>query len=84
MKEWDENIVQTLFSSLCVTRAKDPIFSLAIPLRPDEIDSCTREVIAPPNDQEDPSAGPSEPAEAVQGGWFGRGYRKGKRKKKAA
>lgn len=65
-------------------RAKDPIFGLATPLRPEEIDSRTREVIAPPHGQEDSSAGPREPAEAVQGGWFGRGYGKGKKKKKAA
>nr|XP_046261845.1 NAD-dependent protein deacetylase sirtuin-7 [Scatophagus argus] len=68
-------------------RAKDPIFSLATPLQPDEMDSRTREVIAPPNGSEDCLPGPGEQAEestAVQGGWFGRGYGKGRKKKKVA
>ncbi|KAM8772679.1 NAD-dependent protein deacetylase sirtuin-7 [Acanthopagrus schlegelii] len=68
-------------------RAKDPIFSLATPLQPEEVNSCTREVIAPPNGQEDCSPEPGEQTEeatAVQGGWFGRGYGKGRKKKKAA
>uniref|UniRef100_A0A3Q3W749 Regulatory protein SIR2 homolog 7 n=1 Tax=Mola mola TaxID=94237 RepID=A0A3Q3W749_MOLML len=67
-------------------RAKDPIFSLATPLQPDEVDSSTRELIAPPHEQEDSSTGPGEPSQettAVQGGWFGRGYGKGRKKKKA-
>ncbi|XP_071359504.1 NAD-dependent protein deacetylase sirtuin-7 [Trachinotus anak] len=68
-------------------RAEDPIFSLATPLQPDEVDSHSREVIAPPDGQQDCSASPGEQAEettAVQGGWFGRGYSKGRKKKKKA
>lgn len=67
-------------------RAEDPIFSLATPLRPEEVDSHTRDVIAPPAGQEDGSSDPRDQAEAtaVQGGWFGRGYGKGRKKKKAA
>lgn len=58
-----------------------------MPLQPEEVDSRTREVIAPPYGEEDCSPGPGEQAEeakAVQGGWFGRGYGKGRKKKKAA
>lgn len=78
-------VVQTEFSSLCLIRAKDPIFSLATPLQPEEVGSRTREVIAPPCAQEGCSPGTKEQAEeaaAVQGGWFGRGYSKGRKKKK--
>ncbi|KAM7009012.1 NAD-dependent protein deacetylase sirtuin-7 [Tautogolabrus adspersus] len=68
-------------------RVEDPIFSLATPLLPEEDDSRTREVIAPPNGQEDslPDCRKQvEEATAVQGGWFGRGYGKGRKKKKAS
>ncbi|XP_047434753.1 NAD-dependent protein deacetylase sirtuin-7 [Mugil cephalus] len=68
-------------------RADDPIFNLAIPLRPEEVKSHTREVIAPPNGHEDGPADPEERADeakCVQGGWFGRGYSKGRKKKKKA
>ncbi|XP_019115743.1 NAD-dependent protein deacetylase sirtuin-7 [Larimichthys crocea] len=67
-------------------RAKDPIFSLATPLQPEELDSCTREVIATINGQDDCSPDPGKQAEeptTVQGGWFGRGYGKGRKKKKS-
>lgn len=77
--------VQAEFSSLCLIRAKDPIFSLATPLQPEEVGSRTREVIAPSCSQEGCSPGTREQAEeaaAVQGGWFGRGYSKGRKKKK--
>ncbi|TMS23965.1 NAD-dependent protein deacetylase sirtuin-7 [Larimichthys crocea] len=66
--------------------AKDPIFSLATPLQPEELDSCTREVIATINGQDDCSPDPGKQAEeptTVQGGWFGRGYGKGRKKKKS-
>ncbi|XP_041840208.1 NAD-dependent protein deacetylase sirtuin-7 [Melanotaenia boesemani] len=66
-------------------REEDPIFSLATLLRPEEAKSHTRELIATPDDLEDESADPEEQKEeptSVQGGWFGRGYRKGRRKKK--
>ncbi|XP_040891816.1 NAD-dependent protein deacetylase sirtuin-7 [Toxotes jaculatrix] len=68
-------------------REEDPIFSLATPLRPEEVDSHTRELIAPSDGQQDCSANPrgqAEEATAVQGGWFGRGYGKGRKKKKKA
>lgn len=77
----------TQFSLFCVIRAKDPIFSLATPLQPEEVDSHTREVLAPYHEQEDSLRDPGEQAEeatAVQGGWFGRGYGKGRKKKKSA
>uniref|UniRef100_UPI0037E87CEC NAD-dependent protein deacetylase sirtuin-7 n=1 Tax=Semicossyphus pulcher TaxID=241346 RepID=UPI0037E87CEC len=67
-------------------RVEDPIFSLATPLQPQEVDSRTREVIAPPHEQEDvlpDHMEQTEEARAVQGGWFGRGYGKGRKKKKA-
>lgn len=70
----------------CLIRVKDPIFGLATPLQPGEMDSSTREVIAAPCGQEDSLSGPRQEAEetaAVQGGWFGRGYGKGRKKKKA-
>ncbi|KAJ8263864.1 hypothetical protein GJAV_G00142250 [Gymnothorax javanicus] len=65
-------------------KAEDPIFSLATPLRPDEELSHTRKVIVPPAGQEDSVQGSKEHpgGTVVQGGWFGRGYAKGRRKKK--
>lgn len=83
---YDFLMVSTL-SLIFLFRAKDPIFSLATPLQPEEVNSCTREVIAPPNGQEGCSPEPGEQTEeatAVQGGWFGRGYGKGRKKKKPA
>uniref|UniRef100_A0A3Q1J790 NAD-dependent protein deacetylase sirtuin-7 n=1 Tax=Anabas testudineus TaxID=64144 RepID=A0A3Q1J790_ANATE len=66
-------------------RMEDPIYSLATPLRPEEVNSHTREVIAPPDGRLDCSINPggqAEEAPAVEGGWFGRGYSKGRKKKK--
>uniref|UniRef100_A0AAQ5ZPV6 Regulatory protein SIR2 homolog 7 n=1 Tax=Amphiprion ocellaris TaxID=80972 RepID=A0AAQ5ZPV6_AMPOC len=67
-------------------RADDPIFYLASPLGPEEVKSHSREIIAPPTGLEDRSADPEEQTEvtSVQGGWFGRGYGKGMKKKKKA
>ncbi|XP_076583509.1 NAD-dependent protein deacetylase sirtuin-7 [Chaetodon auriga] len=68
-------------------RTKDPIFSLATPLQPEEVGSHTREVLSSSHGQEDCLPEPGEQAEeatGVQGGWFGRGYGKGRKKKKAA
>ncbi|KAL6110443.1 sirt7 [Pungitius sinensis] len=68
-------------------RAKDPIFSLATCLLQEEVNSHTREVIAPLDVQEVCLPGSGEQAEeatAVLGGWFGRGQRKGRKKKKKA
>lgn len=77
--------LQTQVSLLCLIREKDPIFRLATPLQPEEEDSSTREVIAPPNHQrEDSSSVSGQQVAAVQGGWFGRGYGKGRKKKKAS
>uniref|UniRef100_A0A671KU58 Regulatory protein SIR2 homolog 7 n=1 Tax=Sinocyclocheilus anshuiensis TaxID=1608454 RepID=A0A671KU58_9TELE len=64
-------------------RSQDPIFSLAKPLSPQEQKSHTREEIAPPAALEDasPDTQAQGEATAVQGGWFGRGYAKARRKK---
>ncbi|XP_051550779.1 NAD-dependent protein deacetylase sirtuin-7 isoform X2 [Myxocyprinus asiaticus] len=65
-------------------RPKDPIFSLATPLSAEEKDSHSRKEIAPPV-LEDVSKAPQvqEGSTVVQGGWFGRGYSKAIKKKKA-
>ncbi|XP_056136660.1 NAD-dependent protein deacetylase sirtuin-7 [Lampris incognitus] len=67
------------------SRADDPILSLATPLRAEEEDSHTRKAIASPAGQEDilPDTQSQVGDTALQGGWFGRGYRKGRKKKKA-
>ncbi|KAF3844035.1 hypothetical protein F7725_016083 [Dissostichus mawsoni] len=65
-------------------RAKDPVFSLAVPLRGRGGQPYSW-VIARLDVQEDcvPDSGEqAEEATAVQGGWFGRGYGKGRKKKK--
>ena len=64
----------------------DPIFSLATPLRPEEEYSSTRQLIAPPQHPADYSVCTvsGQQTAVVQGGWFGRGYGKGRRKKKAS
>ncbi|XP_023672690.1 NAD-dependent protein deacetylase sirtuin-7 [Paramormyrops kingsleyae] len=65
-------------------KAEDPIFSLATPLRPGEENSHTRKVISPSTGLEERMTGTEGPCpEApIQGGWFGRGYSKGRKKKK--
>uniref|UniRef100_A0A8C5BGP7 NAD-dependent protein deacetylase sirtuin-7 n=1 Tax=Gadus morhua TaxID=8049 RepID=A0A8C5BGP7_GADMO len=74
-------------------KAEDPIFHQATPLRPEEELSHTRCLIAPPAGQEDqpPDAQGSAPdaqghappaPQPVQGGWFGRGFSKGRKRKK--
>lgn len=66
-------------------KAEDPIFSVATPLLPEEVQSHSRESISPPGGQEDCSEEAEQQtseALSVQGGWFGRGYGKGRRKKK--
>ncbi|KAL2089639.1 hypothetical protein ACEWY4_014327 [Coilia grayii] len=60
-------------------RAEDPIFTMATALQPVEDASHTRKLVLPP-------AGPQEPSDCAggalaQGGWFGRGYNKGQKKK---
>ncbi|XP_010870921.2 NAD-dependent protein deacetylase sirtuin-7 [Esox lucius] len=61
-------------------KMEDPIFSLATPLRLEEEDSHSRKVIA----QSAGSEGSREQTGggAVHGGWFGKGYSKGRTKKK--
>ncbi|XP_073793769.1 NAD-dependent protein deacetylase sirtuin-7 isoform X3 [Danio rerio] len=68
------------------SRLQDPIFSLAKPLSPQEQKSHSRKEIAPPSALEEvsQSAAPQGEGPAVQGGWFGRGYSKGRRKKKSS
>uniref|UniRef100_A0A665UXG5 NAD-dependent protein deacetylase sirtuin-7 n=1 Tax=Echeneis naucrates TaxID=173247 RepID=A0A665UXG5_ECHNA len=65
-------------------RTEDPIFSLATPLQAEEVNSHSREVIAPPDGQNcsSNSEGQVKEATAVQGGWFGRGYGKGRKARK--
>uniref|UniRef100_A0A4W5LEL9 Regulatory protein SIR2 homolog 7 n=1 Tax=Hucho hucho TaxID=62062 RepID=A0A4W5LEL9_9TELE len=68
-------------------KTEDPVLSLATPLRPEEEDSYTRKLIAPPAGGKDrsPDSLGQGGGTAVQGGWFGRGYSKGrKRRKKVA
>lgn len=67
-------------------RTEDPIFSLATPLKPEEVNSHSREVIAPSFGQKNGTGDTEIPSEttAVQGGWFGRGHRKGRMRKKKA
>ncbi|KAG7281939.1 hypothetical protein CRUP_002997 [Coryphaenoides rupestris] len=79
MKDLDIQIPQ-------YNKAEDPILSLAIPLRLEEEQSHSRSLIAPPAGQEDCSPDAQGPAtgKPVQGGWFGRGYSKARRKKKKA
>ncbi|KAM9770379.1 LOW QUALITY PROTEIN: NAD-dependent protein deacetylase sirtuin-7 [Menidia menidia] len=60
-------------------RAEDPIFVLAAPLRPEEEKSHSRDPIAPPGGPNEPPGGGAAP---VQGGWFGRGYRKGRKSRR--
>uniref|UniRef100_A0A672YCR5 Regulatory protein SIR2 homolog 7 n=1 Tax=Sphaeramia orbicularis TaxID=375764 RepID=A0A672YCR5_9TELE len=66
-------------------RTEDPIFSIATPLQPEEVNSHSREVISPPSGQEVSAADPGGQTEAtvVQGGWFGRGYGKEELKEKS-
>ncbi|XP_024058951.1 NAD-dependent protein deacetylase sirtuin-7 isoform X3 [Terrapene carolina triunguis] len=72
----------------CYDRTKDPIFSLAIPLSPDEEGSHSRRPVAPPwsleeaqmqEQQQEPA---SQLSLSLSGGWFGRGCAKGSKRKK--
>ncbi|XP_062868847.1 NAD-dependent protein deacetylase sirtuin-7 [Trichomycterus rosablanca] len=66
-------------------RSEDPIFNLATPLRPGEEVSHSRKTLALPAALVDsvPSSADQDEETAVQGGWFGRGYTKGRRKRKS-
>lgn len=65
-------------------RTEDPIFTLATPLKPEEANSHSRDLIVPSVEQGFGSGLTEISTEttAVQGGWFGRGYRKGRTGKK--
>uniref|UniRef100_A0A1A7Y3S8 NAD-dependent protein deacetylase sirtuin-7 n=1 Tax=Iconisemion striatum TaxID=60296 RepID=A0A1A7Y3S8_9TELE len=63
-------------------RAEDPIFALATPPLPEEVRSHSRAVLATPEEEAGVPAESTEQASPVQGGWFGRGYSKGRRKKR--
>ncbi|XP_053712692.1 NAD-dependent protein deacetylase sirtuin-7-like [Synchiropus splendidus] len=86
-----DDVMKTLMEELNIMipaydRSEDPIFTLATPLQPSDAASHTREVITRHRRDQDPSADATDLTEAaaVHGGWFGRGYGKGRRKKKAA
>lgn len=81
-RRWKGRAVSGLL--FCLLRATDPIFGLATPLQPEEEDSSSREAIAPPHQPENGSSVSGRQRAAVQGGWFGRGYGKGRKKKKAS
>uniref|UniRef100_A0A8C6TPG8 NAD-dependent protein deacetylase sirtuin-7 n=1 Tax=Neogobius melanostomus TaxID=47308 RepID=A0A8C6TPG8_9GOBI len=65
-------------------RTEDPIFTIATPLKPEEACSHSRDVIAPSVERGFGSGHTEVSTEttSVQGGWFGRGYRKGRTVKK--
>uniref|UniRef100_A0A1A8K7R7 NAD-dependent protein deacetylase sirtuin-7 n=1 Tax=Nothobranchius kuhntae TaxID=321403 RepID=A0A1A8K7R7_NOTKU len=66
-------------------RAEDPIFTLATPPLPEEVQSHSRAVLTAPEEQEGVPAASTEQmdeASSVQGGWFGRGYSKGRRRRR--
>ncbi|CAM4653172.1 unnamed protein product [Leuciscus chuanchicus] len=64
-------------------RSQDPIFSLAKALGPHEQESHSREEIAPPAAVEDSHDAQTQgQGPALQGGWFGRGYSKARKKRK--
>ncbi|KAK3562063.1 hypothetical protein QTP86_026877 [Hemibagrus guttatus] len=69
---------------LTYNRSEDPIFSLATPLRPDEEDSHSRKTLALPAASQQSESDSARQAEemGVQGGWFGRGYSKARKKRK--
>ncbi|XP_048346160.1 NAD-dependent protein deacetylase sirtuin-7 [Sphaerodactylus townsendi] len=68
----------------CYDRTKDPIFTLATPLRPEESDSHSRKPVAPPASLHEVQLGQQQlmSAAPLSGGWFGRGCAKGTKRKK--
>lgn len=67
-------------------RARDPIFALAEPLRPEEEGTHSRKPVAPPREEPREEEQPRERAEAAvgrPGGWLGRGCAKGARRRKS-
>ncbi|XP_066503007.1 NAD-dependent protein deacetylase sirtuin-7 [Hoplias malabaricus] len=66
-------------------RTEDPIFSFATPLSPEEENSHTRKTLAPPDALADSTLDSRSKTEddGVTGGWFGRGYNKARKKRKA-
>ncbi|KYO17615.1 NAD-dependent protein deacetylase sirtuin-7 isoform X2 [Alligator mississippiensis] len=70
----------------CYDRTQDPIFALAVALRPEEEGSHSRKPVAPPwglegGRQVDPDS--LLPPAPLPGGWFGRGCAKGCKRRKA-
>ncbi|XP_069511403.1 NAD-dependent protein deacetylase sirtuin-7 isoform X2 [Ambystoma mexicanum] len=70
-------------------RSKDPIFSLAVPLKPGEESTHTRKLLVPPSMAEESQAVTESTHKAsssdhppLTGGWFGRGCAKGTKRKK--
>ncbi|XP_053309933.1 NAD-dependent protein deacetylase sirtuin-7 [Spea bombifrons] len=64
-------------------RSLDPIFSTAVPLRPGEEGSHSRRPIMPVLHEKDPLLQTSTPSkEPLNGGWFGKGCTKGRKKKR--
>ncbi|KAL7989504.1 hypothetical protein Chor_012170 [Crotalus horridus] len=65
-------------------RIKDPIFSLAVPLQPEEESSHNRKPVAPPASLHEVQLGEEQQMhpDPPSGGWFGRGCAKGTKRKK--
>ncbi|KAM3844594.1 NAD-dependent protein deacetylase sirtuin-7 [Vipera latastei] len=69
---------------LSYDRIKDPIFSLAVPLQPEEESSHSRKPVAPPASLHEVQLGEEQQMhpDPPSGGWFGRGCAKGTKRKK--
>ncbi|XP_026866442.2 NAD-dependent protein deacetylase sirtuin-7 isoform X2 [Electrophorus electricus] len=85
-----DDVMQLLMEKLGVeipnyNRIEDPIFILATPLSPEEEDSHSRKALAAPATLEGSVPNDRSKAEEnmIQGGWFGRGYSKARKKRKS-
>ncbi|XP_063056109.1 NAD-dependent protein deacetylase sirtuin-7 [Engraulis encrasicolus] len=65
-------------------RDEDPIVTMATPLGPAEEASHTRRLVNSPSACPQESSDCTDESSEVRGGWFGRGYNKGQRKKLTA